>query len=135
MKNNQLEILEMKHIVISLFFCFLFNVLNDIIETAVKKISDLESSALQECTINKLRDRKYVNLINSLPRKIHICTYIQSFINNFRRFPESLKPNFYSRILNTKYLKISNLSHSLMYTTQYWFKVQETDIKFELVSN
>ena len=43
-------------------------------------------------------------------------------MNNFRRFPEFLKPKFYSRILNTKYLMIIwNLSHSL-YTTQYWFQ-------------
>lgn len=82
------------------------------IEIAEKKMDDLESSILRECTISKLRDRKYENLINSIPTKNHVCAYIYSFINNFRRFPEFLKSNFYLRILNTKYLSYSVNTYS-----------------------
>lgn len=109
MKKNQLKILEMKYIVTATKKTQ--DAPHDI-ETAEKKMDDLESSILQECTISKLRDRKYENLINSIPTKIHVCAYIYSFINNFRRFPAFLKFNFYLRILNTKYLSYSVNTYS-----------------------
>lgn len=86
MKKNQLEILEVKHMVIDDKKKTKKDALN---ETVEKNISDLESRTLQECAINKLRDRKYGNQTNSLPRKIHMSLYIK-FYEQFQEVPRVL---------------------------------------------